>query len=81
MYRTDEIAIILFIPAMICKIGNKIGRKEGLFCILGLGAIGAAGVLFLTDNLSTAIIVMGMSCIMFLLHIERLLRLLQLEQR
>lgn len=60
-----KIAIVLFIPAMICKIGNKIGRKEGLFCILGLGAIGAAGVLFLTDNLSTAIIVMGMSCIMF----------------
>lgn len=60
-----KIAIVLFIPAMICKIGNKIGRKEGLFCILGLGALGAAGVLFLTDNLSTAIIVMGMSCIMF----------------
>lgn len=64
-----KIAMILFIPALICKLGKKLRKKEGLFCVLGWGSVGAAGVLFLTDNLSTAVIVMGMACVMlFVAH-------------
>lgn len=64
-----KIAIVIFIPALICKIGKKLNKKEGVLCVLIWGAIGAAGVLFFTDNLSTAVIVMGMVCtILFVAH-------------
>ena len=41
----------------------------GIVRILVFGAIAAGGVLFLTDNLSTAIIVMAITCILiFVIH-------------
>ncbi|WP_461812270.1 FtsW/RodA/SpoVE family cell cycle protein [Faecalimonas sp.] len=60
-----KIAIVIFIPTLICRIGEKLNKKEGAICILIWGGIAAAGVLFLTDNLSTAVIVMGMVFTMF----------------
>ena len=64
-----KIATVVFIPALICKLGEKLRKKEGVLCVLIWGGIGAAGVLFLTDNLSTAVIVMGMVCVMlFVAH-------------
>lgn len=67
--EVTKIAIVLFIPVLLCKIGKKINTKEGLLHILLWGGIAAAGVLFLTDNLSTAVIVMGMVVIMiFVVH-------------
>ena len=64
-----KIAVILFIPVVICKLGKKINTKEGFIHVMVWGLLSAACVYFLTDNLSTAIIVMGISIIMiFIVH-------------
>lgn len=64
-----KIAVILFIPYLICKMGKRIHTLKGMAEVLAWGGSAAAGVLFLTDNLSTAIIVMGITCIMiFVVH-------------
>ena len=60
-----KIAVILFISYELCRMGNKVNTKEGLFRIFVFGALAAGGVLFLTDNLSTAIIVMAITCVLF----------------
>ena len=42
---------------------------EGIIRVLVLGAVASGGVLFLTDNLSTSIIVMAITCILiFVIH-------------
>ena len=54
---------------LICKMGKEIKTLRGIGQVLLWGGFSAACVLFLTDNLSTAIIVMGISCIMvFVVH-------------
>ena len=64
-----KIAIILFIPALICTMGREIKTLEGIVKVLAWGAFSAAVVFIITENLSTAIIVMGITCIMiFVLH-------------
>ena len=64
-----KLAIIIFIPLLICKAGKHVKDYKVLLKIFIWGAAAAAGVFFLTDNLSTAIIVMGMVCIMlFVAH-------------
>lgn len=64
-----KIAIILFIPALICTMGREIKTLEGIEKILAWGAFSAAVVFIITENLSTAIIVMGITCIMiFVVH-------------
>lgn len=64
-----KIAIILFIPALICTMGREIKTLEGIVKILAWGAFSAAVVFIITENLSTAIIVMGITCIMiFVVH-------------
>lgn len=64
-----KIAIILFIPVILCKIGTKVKTMKELAPALIWGAIGALGVYILTDNLSTGIIVMGIVCVMvFVMH-------------
>jgi len=62
--EVTKIAIIIFIPLLICKAGKHIQDLKVFGKIFLWGAAAAAGVFFLTDNLSTAIIVMGMVCIM-----------------
>lgn len=54
-----KLAVIIFIPILICKVGPKIKIFKVWMKILLLGAIAAAGVFFITDNLSSALIVMG----------------------
>ncbi len=67
--EVTKIAVILFIPVLICKAGRKIKDWEEFGKIFAWGAAAAAGVFFLTDNLSTAVIVMGIVCIMlFVAH-------------
>lgn len=67
--EVTKIAIIMFIPLLICKTGKRIKDWEEFGKIFLWGAAAAAGVYFLTDNLSTAIIVLGMVCIMlFVVH-------------
>ena len=64
-----KLAIIIFIPLLICKAGKHVKDYKVLFKIFLWGAAAAAGVFVLTDNLSTAIIVMGMVCVMlFVAH-------------
>ena len=64
-----KVAIILFIPALICTMGREIKTLEGIEKVLAWGAFSAAVVFIITENLSTAIIVMGITCIMiFVVH-------------
>ena len=67
--EVTKIAIVIFIPLLICKMGKKIKDYKELGKIFLWGVVAAAGVLFFTDNLSTAIIVLGMVCVMlFVAH-------------
>ena len=64
-----KIAVILFISYELCRLGRKAYTMEGIIRVLALGAVASGGVLFLTDNLSTAIIVMAITCILiFVIH-------------
>ena len=64
-----KIAVIVFIPVLICKAGKRIKNMKILAIIFLWGAAAAAGVYLFTDNLSTAIIVMGIVCVMiFVAH-------------
>lgn len=64
-----KIAIILFIPVLICNLGREIKTWQGIRQVLVWGGISAGCVLVLTENLSTAVIVMGITCVMiFVVH-------------
>ncbi len=64
-----KIAVILYISYELCRLGRKAITPEGMMRVFALGAVAAGGVMFLTDNLSTAIIVMAITCVMiFLVH-------------
>lgn len=64
-----KIAVIIFIPYLICRMGNKVHTLKGLLGVVEWGGLAALGVYVLTDNLSSAIIVMGISCcILFVVH-------------
>ena len=66
-----KIAMILFIPYLICKFGKKAYTKKGALQILLFGILAAAGVFVLTENLSTAIIVFGISAVIFFVAYPR----------
>lgn len=67
--EVTKIAVILFIPVLICAMGKEMRPLKGIIKVLAWGGFSAACVYLLTDNLSTAIIVMGISCIMvFVVH-------------
>ena len=66
-----KIAMILFIPYLICKFGRKAYTKKGALQILLFGILAAAGVFVLTENLSTAIIVFGISAVIFFVTYPR----------
>ncbi len=65
-----KVAVILLIPVIICRMGKKIETLGGSLQVIMLyGGISAACVYFLTDNLSAAIIVLGIACILvFVVH-------------
>ena len=64
-----KIAVILFISYELCRLGKRIRTGAGMLRVFAFGAVAAGGVMFLTDNLSTAIIVMAISCILiFIAH-------------
>ena len=64
-----KIAVIIFIPYLICRMGNKVHTLKGSRGGVEWGGWAALGVYVLTDNLSSAIIVMGISCcILFVVH-------------
>ena len=64
-----KIAVILFIPYLICKMGRKVHTLKGSCTVLAWGLLAFAGVFILTDNLSTAVIVLGIVCaLLFVVH-------------
>ncbi len=64
-----KIAVIVFIPVLICEKGKQIKKLKVLGKVFAWGAVIAACVYLLTDNLSTAIIVLGIACVMlFVAH-------------
>lgn len=64
-----KIAIVLFIPFLICKIGKQINTLKGTVTVLAWGLVTSAIIFLGTDHLSTAIIVFGMVYIMvFIVH-------------
>lgn len=67
-----KIAIVLFIPYLICKIGDKIHTKKGKLAILAWGFVAFYGVFSWTDNLSTAVIVFGIVCVMLFVIDKRM---------
>ena len=56
-----KIAVILFIPVIICRMGTEIRIFSNTMKVFLCGGFSSACVLFLTDNLSTAIIVAGIT--------------------
>ena len=64
-----KIAVILFIAYEICLLGQKAKKWDGIKILLGYGLVATLGVFLLTDNLSTAIIVFVITCILiFVVH-------------
>ena len=64
-----KIAVILFIAYEICLFGQKAKKWDGIKILLGYDLVATLGVFLLTDNLSTAIIVFAITCILiFVVH-------------
>ncbi len=64
-----KIAVILFIPVVIIRLGKEAKTLRGIGKILLWGGISAFCVYKFTENLSTAIIVLGITCVMiFVMH-------------
>ncbi len=60
-----KIAIILFVSYELCRLGNKAHTMKGALRVFAFGLIAVVGVRYLTDNLSTAIIVLAITCILY----------------
>ena len=64
-----KIAAITFIPCLIMKMGREITTRRGLLKLLAYGLGLAAAAFYLTENLSTAMIIAGITVIMiFIAH-------------
>lgn len=64
-----KLAIIICLPWLIVKMGRNVGTKKGFWTLMGFGGILAVMVMFFTDNLSTALIVLGIACgLIFISH-------------
>lgn len=64
-----KIAVILFLPVLIIKMGRSIKTLRGVCVLLFFGALQAAAAKIFTDNLSTALIIMLIACvIIFIAH-------------
>ena len=64
-----KIAVILFIPVVIIELGKEARTLNGILKTLAWGGFNAACVYILTDNLSTGMIVLGITCILiFVMH-------------
>ena len=64
-----KIAVIIFIPYIICQLGKYLKTSAGMTRVLVYGGFASFIVFFITDNLSTAIIVAGIVCgMIFVAH-------------
>ena len=73
-----KIAVILLIPYEICRLGPKFQSKKGIERVCAVGAVAAGGVMVLTDNLSTAIIVAGITGVLIFVAHPKIKPFLQL---
>lgn len=62
--EVTKIAVILYIPFLICRVGKRLTTRDGLMEPVFWGGAAGLAVLFLTDNLSSAIIVLGITCLL-----------------
>ena len=62
--EVTKIAVILFISYKLCEYGKKAYGIRGWLKIGAYGVVAAGGVFVLTDNLSTAIIILGIGGIL-----------------
>ncbi|MGN0399409.1 MAG: FtsW/RodA/SpoVE family cell cycle protein [Blautia sp.] len=64
-----KIAVITFVPCLIVKMGRFMQKRAGMILLFGTGVVLAGGAFYFTDNLSTGIIIGGMTVlIIFLAH-------------
>lgn len=64
-----KVAIILLMPYLLCKAGKYAYSLEGMIRTMIPGLVAAGAVYYLTDNLSTAIIVAGITAgLIFVVH-------------
>jgi Bacterial cell division membrane protein len=64
-----KIAVILYLPVVMIRMGRKVVSLWGVFILIGFGALQALGAFILTDNLSTGIIIGGITMVMiFVAH-------------
>ena len=64
-----KIAVIIFIPYIICQLGKYLKTSAGMTRVLVYGGFASFSVFFFTDILSTAIIVAGIVCgMIFVAH-------------
>lgn len=59
-----KIAIILFLPVLIVQMGKQVGTLRGFITLMLVGGMQAAGAKVFTDNLSTALIILGIACVL-----------------
>ncbi|MDD3279503.1 MAG: putative peptidoglycan glycosyltransferase FtsW [Lachnospiraceae bacterium] len=62
-----KIAVILFLAVLIVQMGKQIGTLRGFITVLLVGGMQALGAKVFTDNLSTALIILGIACVMIYL--------------
>ncbi len=64
-----KVAVILFLPVLIVKIGKNIRSLKSVAIVLGCGALTAVFTYYFTENLSTALIILGISAgLVFIAH-------------
>lgn len=64
-----KLAVILLIPLLLCKLGKQAYELQGIANVLLWGGGAAVCVYILTSNLSSAIIVLGITCMLiFVVH-------------
>ncbi len=60
-----KLAVIIFLAATIDHIGKEINTRKGFFTVAGITLPLCAEIYFVTDNLSSALIIAGIAFVMF----------------
>lgn len=66
-----KVAMVLFVPYLVCKKGSKVGKDYYWMRIMLVAAVGFVCVWHFTENLSTAVIVAGIAIGIFLIALPQ----------
>lgn len=67
--EVTKIAVILFLPVIIIQMGKEVKTLQGIGKVMAWGGFAALCVFKLTENLSSGLIVLGITCVMvFVMH-------------